>query len=438
MTKSFLTLCTAILLACPATAADLPAPLAEDDFFTFDPAKARLGQLLFYDKILSGNKNISCGTCHHATLGGSDGLSLGIGEGGLGLGPDRIAGADPITKRIPRNAPALWNIAHKDLTAVFHDGRLAKSAGMASGFDSPAGPDLPLGLETIIAAQAMFPITAEFEMSGNPGENTIADALENGFPAAWDVIANRVAGIPDYQAMFTESFDTVSGPEDITIVEIGNAIAAFVGTEWKNHDSPFDAYLTGDMSALTDKAMRGMDLFYGEAACGTCHSGTLMTDQAFHGLALPEFGPGRPLKGDSVARDVGRMEKTGQPEDAYLFRTPPLRNVALTAPYGHNGAYATLEGMVRHHLNPVPSLAAWTPDMAVLPDMPDLLTPDLAVQSDPWEMQRLKASVTITPVALPDEDVQAILAFLNALTGETAETLPFGRPDRVPSGLPVD
>ena len=85
--------------------------------------------MLFYDKILSGNRNISCGTCHHHDLGGGDGLSLGIGEGGQGLGPARRAesAADRIRKRIPRNAPALWNLGAGEITTLFHDGRLELS-----------------------------------------------------------------------------------------------------------------------------------------------------------------------------------------------------------------------------------------------------------------------------------------------------------------------
>ena len=82
--------------------------LDDSDFPSRDPAKEALGKLLMFDKILSGNRNISCGTCHHHDHGGSDGLSLGIGEGGTGVGPERTAGtgADRIKKRIPRNAPS--------------------------------------------------------------------------------------------------------------------------------------------------------------------------------------------------------------------------------------------------------------------------------------------------------------------------------------------
>ncbi|MDD9922135.1 MAG: cytochrome-c peroxidase, partial [Boseongicola sp.] len=116
----------ALCVAWPALAAELPRPFSNDDFIAFDPDQAKIGQLLFYDKILSGNRNISCGTCHHHDLGGTDSLSLGIGEGGEGLGKKRVAqtAADRIRKRIPRNAPALWNLGAKSIDVLFHDGRL--------------------------------------------------------------------------------------------------------------------------------------------------------------------------------------------------------------------------------------------------------------------------------------------------------------------------
>ncbi|MEM9431339.1 MAG: cytochrome-c peroxidase, partial [Pseudomonadota bacterium] len=99
----------------------LAGPLGPDDFRPVDPAAAEVGRLLFYDKILSGNQNISCGTCHHHELGTTDRLSLGIGEGGEGIGRERIAG--DIERRVPRNAPALWNLGAEEIRVLFHDGR---------------------------------------------------------------------------------------------------------------------------------------------------------------------------------------------------------------------------------------------------------------------------------------------------------------------------
>ncbi|SLN33589.1 Cytochrome c551 peroxidase precursor [Pseudoruegeria aquimaris] len=396
--------------------------------------------MLFYDKILSGNRNISCGTCHHHDLGGTDGLSLGIGEGGVGLGPERTAGTgeDRIKKRVPRNAPALWNLGAKEVRVLFHDGRLEISDLYGNGYDSPAEEWLPQGLETILAAQAVFPMVAQFEMAGNPKENEVAGAVHDRIDAAWPIIAKRVRTIPEYGRMFVEAFDHIDRPEQVTIVEIANAIAAFEGTEWQSYDSPFDQWLAGDTSALDDAQERGRKLFFGEAGCSGCHAGPRFTDQGFRALGLPAFGPGRTRRFDPIPRDVGRMGATDDLEDAYRFRTPSLRNVALTAPYGHNGAYATLEQMVRHHSDPEAARAAWKEADARLPEAPWLSAIDFVIRSDSREMARQAAALDIEPLRLSEDQIADLVAFLHALTGETALKRPLGRPERVPSGLPVD
>ncbi|MEO1239674.1 MAG: cytochrome c peroxidase [Pseudomonadota bacterium] len=424
----------------PAWANDLSEPVDPDDFIAADLSKAKIGQLLFYDKILSGNRNISCGTCHHHDLAGTDGLSLGIGEGGQGLGRDRTPGygSDRIVKRIPRNAPALWNLGHSSIDILFHDGRLSVSDLYGNGFDSPAEEWLPLGLDNIVAAQALFPLTSLAEMAGSPGENDIAGAVNDRIDAVWPIVAKRVRTIEAYGTLFVEAFETVETPEDVTIVEIGNALAAFITSEWQSFDSPYDQYLAGDRTALTGKQTRGMELFFGAAGCADCHNGPLLSDQEFHALGLPAFGPGRTRKFDPMPRDLGRMGKSDILADAYRFRTPMLRNVALTGPYGHNGAYPTLEAMVRHHLDADTALSRWTKADARLPDVPWLAAADFAIQQDRFEMDRQARARDLRPQPMADADIDALVAFLNALTGETAEIRPLGRPETVPSGLPVD
>lgn len=406
----------------------------------FDRDQAALGQLLFYDKILSGNRNIACSTCHHPDLGTGDGLSLGIGEGGSGLGPDRTPGNgdNRIRKRIPRNAPPLWNLGAREIHTMFHDGRLSRDDSYGNGFNSPAEEWLPTGFNSILAAQAVFPLVAQFEMAGNPRENEIAGAVHDRIDAAWPILAKRVRTIPEYGDQFVAAFDHITDTKQVTIVEIANALAAFMAVEWQSIDSPFDRYLNGDQLALSATQMSGAEIFYGKGDCTTCHSGNLMSDQKFYALGLPPFGPGRTRRFDPVVRDVGRMGESDALEDAYRFRTPMLRNVALTAPYGHNGAYPDLEGIIRQHLDPARSWKNWHQAMAALPPVPWVSKIDFVVWQDQRELERQQRVLDIKKVDLSDNEIHELVEFLQSLTGTSIDTPPFGVPDRVPSGLSID
>ena len=422
-----------LILAAPATADEVA-------FHPFDEAKAALGRLLFYDPILSGNRNISCGTCHHHETFSADGLSLGIGEGGRGVGAHRMAGegADAIAKRVPRHAPALWNVGALEFESFFHDGRVSRSEHYEVGYRTPAEEWLPEDLPHLLAVQALFPMVAQFEMAGNPRENEVAGAVHDRVDNAWPILAKRVRGVPGYGAMFVEAFEDVDHASEVTITHVAVALADFMGSEWRSLDSPYDRWRAGEAGALTAAEERGRALFAGRAGCAGCHSGPLLTDHGFHALALPPFGPGRTRRFDPLPRDVGRMAETDDLADAYRFRTPSLRNVALTAPYGHNGAYPTLEGIIRHHADPVRGLASWKPDLARLPAAPWLAAVDFAIQGDRHEMARVAARVDIAPVALSDADVADLVAFMGALTGGPSRHGRLGRPDAVPSGLAVD
>lgn len=419
--------------------ARLPDPPEQADFLPFDNDDAAVGKLLFYDKILSGNRNISCGTCHHPQLGTSDGLSLGIGEGGRGVGPQRLdgAGKDQILKRIPRNSTALWNLGAGDLQTLFLDGRLSVSDLYQNGFNSPAEEWLPAGLDNLLAAQALFPMVSQFEMAGNLNENEIIGAVHDRIDAAWPLIAGRVSEIDDYANHFIRHKSHIESAGDISIVDIGNAIGAFINAEWRRINSPFDHFLRGDDNALLAQQKRGLALFYGKAECDRCHSGPWLSDQRFHALGLPAFGPGRTRQYDLIARDPGRLAETDRLHDAYAFRTPMLRNVALTAPYGHNGAYDTLAGIIRHHIEPGKMRAAWQPAQAVLPDIPSLNRTDLLIQRNRLEMQRQRsAALTRISPPLTDPEISALVSFLEALTDSSVPLSDV--PAAVPSGLPVD
>ncbi|MFV1442480.1 cytochrome c peroxidase [Phaeobacter sp. JH60H1] len=431
------------LFAGSAAATDprFPPPLGASDFLPVDPAKAELGRLLFYDKILSGNRNISCGTCHHPRHGTSDGLSLGLGEGGEGLGRARVStrGRNRVQKRIPRNAPALWNLGAKSIRVLMHDGRISADPVYGNGFNTPAEEWLPDGLQSLLAAQALFPMTSSVEMAGNVGENEIIGASRDRIDLAWPIIAKRVRGLPTYAAGFVAAFDHIMAPEDVQITDIAEALAQFMVQDFTSFDSPFDAYLAGDATALTAQQKAGADLFFGSAGCSGCHAGPLFSDQNFYALGLPAFGPGRARRFDPYVRDVGRMGESDDLSDAYRFRTPMLRNVELTAPYGHNGAFPTLDRMIRHHLDPVASRSAWTPDDLQLPDVSWLAATDFVVQQDRFEMARqARARDIYLRRDLSDQDIAALIAFLTALTGAEARAETSSVPASVPSGLPVD
>ncbi|MEM9778387.1 MAG: cytochrome c peroxidase [Pseudomonadota bacterium] len=399
---------------------------------------AEVGRLLFYDKILSGNRNISCGTCHHHDLATGDGLSLGLGEGAVGLGPERRAAPGAIDKRIPRNAPPLWNLGAREIEVLFHDGRLSRSDDFGVGFNSPVEENLPQGLNGILAAQSLFPLTARFEMAGTREDNEVSRAAVRRMQEAWPLIARRVRAIPEYEALLRDAYPELTRREDIKIHHIVNAIADFINAEFRSFDSPYDRHLAGEAGVLTPAQDRGKALFFGEANCVACHAGPLLSDFGFHALALPQFGPGRTRLFDPAPRDVGRMGETDRLEDAYRFRTPMLRNVALTAPYGHNGAYRTLEGIVRHHLDPRGALTRWTPEEPLLPKVEGLSAVDFIALQDNRERARLTARIDIEPVALNDSQVTDIIAFLHALTGGESTKGRLGRPTNVPSGLEVD
>ena len=407
------------------------------EFTETDPARVELGQLLFYDPILSGNQEVSCATCHHPRFGTSDGVSLSLGDGAQGLGPDRVADPDNLPEqRVPRNAPALFNLGAAEFTHMFHDGRLEADSTRPNGIRTPLGDAMAEGFDSVLSAQAMFPVLSPDEMAGHYSENPISQAVRMGHLSlsggAWDQIAARVAAVPDYRARFD---DVLGQGAEIHFTDISNVMADFIRFEWRADRSPFDLYLAGE-AQLPEAAERGMALFYGEAGCAACHSGRFQTDHDFHAIAMVQIGPGKAARFESHARDEGRMHVTGDPDDAFAFRTPSLRNVTLTAPYGHAGAYATLEGVIRHHLDPVGSLYAYDRSQAILPELPGAL--DWRILDDADEMAAIAAANELAPLSLDDAQVADLVAFLESLTDVAGAEGQLGVPATVPSGLQVD
>ncbi|WP_036248536.1 cytochrome-c peroxidase [Methylobacter marinus] len=411
----------------------------EMDFPPRDMAKEQLGKLLFYDKILSGNKNTSCASCHHPLAGTGDGLSLGVGEGGKGLGimRDTGSGSDAIAERVPRNAPHLFNLGAREFVRVFHDGRVEQDSSAPSGFNTPAGDAFLMGMDHALAAQAAFPPTSNTEMAGQAGENDVADAAAAGdLQQVWSLLTARVMAIEEYRTLFAAAYPDLQVPENVTFTHIANAIGAFEAAAYRADNSPYDRYLQGDNQAMSKSAAEGLKIFTGKGQCASCHSGKFQTDHDFHALGVPQIGPG---KGDGFNGhdDYGREQVTGDANDRYRFRTPTLRNVAVTGPWGHDGAYNTLEAMVRHHLNPEQSLNAYDAAQAVLPSRADLDAQDFIVHNDDTSRFNLANSIEINPVALNDNEIKLLLDYLHALTDPNSLDLRYTAPARVPSGLPL-
>jgi cytochrome c peroxidase len=412
-----------------------------------NPHKTELGRMLFWDKILSGARNISCVTCHLPEAATSDALPLPIGEGGVGTMKNRYMPEDRKDNFIfvRRNSPDLFN--RGKFVTMFWDGRvmMRENGEFRALFSSTLPKDhriwtpqkrlLPKGLDNALAAQAMFPPTSDIEMKSVSHENTLGRLEDWDRLKIWDELIGRLRAIEEYRRLFAKAYPDVS-PEELSFVHAANALAAFQVEAFTLTDAPFDNYLRGEDQALTTMEKRGALLFYGKARCASCHSGPLMTDQVFHNRVVPQLGPGKgynPGGGPDGTWDGGRGGVTGWTGDWYRFRTPPLRNVEKTGPWMHDGAYSDLESAVRHQLNPIQAAKEYDPAR----HLPEIYissyrghqTERIASLADPAE---------IAPISLTDTEVDELIAFLKSLTSPQVDDLTRWTPSRVPSGLPVE
>jgi len=264
------------------------------------PEAIELGRALFWDPILSGDRDIACATCHHPAFAYTDGLAVSVGTGGHGVGPARAAGPGG---RVKRNAMTVLGAAFNGLT-----------------FDGAAAPEqAPMFWDNRTAsleAQALGPIRSGVEMRGGHfSEDQILD----------EIVA-RLSGIPAYVAKFAAAF----GEAVVSAATLAKAIAAFERTLVPTRSS-FDRYLEGEDDAMTTSQIRGMHGFIAQG-CSRCHSGPMLSDFQLHRLPVREVAPD---SGDGSGR----------------FRTPTLRMITHTAPYMHNGSIATLDGTIDFYHN---------------------------------------------------------------------------------------
>jgi cytochrome c peroxidase len=388
------------------------------------PALVELGRALAFDKILSGNKDIACMTCHLPSFGTGDDRSLSIGQGATGLGPARV---HPQGAFIPRNAPPAFNLfADK---ALFWDGRVEV---LPNGtVKTPAGVKLNAHMAGIFefgaaSALPMFPVLSPEEMRGTGG-NELADIKDKAPQQVWKALMTRLGAIPEYRRMFEAAYPGTRFSQ-MNFAHASNAIAGFLVDQLAFNASPWDQFLAGNDEAMTETQLQGAKDFM-SARCSVCHNGSTLSDGKFHNVAVAQIGPG---KGDGLdgKDDFGRMRETGKAADQYAFRTPALRNVELTGPYGHDGAFPDLRSFVDHYSESDLKLRNFSP-AALEP----LLQPTLLRNSEAILATR---DTLLSGVVFPDETIDEVTAFMLALTDPAARDLSRVVPARVPSGLPVD
>ena len=285
----------ALLAASPAFAADDAALLrrAQQIFqplpkYTSDPGAAlakeqvALGRRLFFDPRITADGDVSCATCHQPALYGTDGKPTSIG----------------VKQRLhPRNAPTIFNAA---LYSIIH-------------------------------------WRGDRESLQDQAEQALTGAISSGLNEH-DVI-DRLRRIDGYAPFFAVAFPTDSNP--MTVKNMAKAIVAYERTLLTS--APFDAYLAGNVDALSPAARKGLETFT-NTGCVACHNGV-----GVGGGMYRKFGIVEDYWSATGSRsiDKGRVEVTKDPDDLYVFRVPSLRYVAMTAPYFHDGSVATLAEAVK-------------------------------------------------------------------------------------------
>ncbi|MGF1527039.1 MAG: FG-GAP-like repeat-containing protein [Candidatus Competibacterales bacterium] len=417
----------------PLNAIDEAPPLAS--------SWVRLGRELFFSKTLSGGEDVACASCHHPLLGGGDGLALPVGESphrADRVGPGRwhnwLASGDPKARggpNVPRHSPTTFNAQLLQRSLLF-DGRVFRLYGAAAeplqrAIRTPDSnlwqPD-PAAGETLLGAQARFPVISPQEMRGfhfarGRSNEEVRQALlkrlqeqPSDHRHSWLARFRQAAGNPNGSAA-----------ELITFANVQRALAAYQASQ-RFIDNRWYRYLRGDRQSLTAREQTGALLFFkrpaaGGAGCVVCHSPPFFSDEKFHNIAIPQVGRGIQPNG----ADFGRYEVTRKEEDRFGFRTPSLLNVAVTPPYGHTGVFADLPSVIHHHLDPERSIKQFDFEFTNHGQLRHVAhlyrnaraNTEVALR-DLLLKQQLGTSLLAKDVALTTEQIDALVAFLNALT----------------------
>lgn len=337
-----------ILLLCisSAHAENIDSILRKDiDFFEIRPIPEKqliqnrplveLGKRLFISPILSGNKNISCMTCHDPKLGTSDGKILSQNHNGKDV--------------LARNSQNLFNTGLPSRIHLFWDGRVSfnpqdktfQTPEESFNGLNPKRADITSKMSSALSMQAIFPIASMEEMRGSFGENEISNAKTN--LEAWDLITQRVQSHPGMKQLLLKAYPN---QQLFNIGHLGEALAAFIREEFHSDGSPFHRYLKGDITAMNAKEKEGLRVFIQRGKCIACHQGGELGLNTFYAsVGVPQFSK-RPF-----GIDLGRGNIQGENFKKYFFRTPSLLNLSSTGPYMHNGAYETIRDVINHYSN---------------------------------------------------------------------------------------
>lgn len=267
--------------------------------------KTKLGRLLFFDPILSGNKDVACATCHHPKNGFAEFRDISIGVNGKGFGSKRVFNKPNNIPFVKRNAHTVLNTAFNGIDSLHH-------------YAPETSPMFWDNRVKSLENQAIEPLKAMEEMRGlNYSETSILEE-----------VVSRLKSIPEYKNLFKSVFN-----QAITIDNIAKAIAAYERTLIANN-SRFDQYMRGDSTAISLSEKSGFNLFK-KVGCINCHNGPMFTDYKIHVLSVPE-------------NDKLHIVDDGF-EKQFGFRTPTLRNLRHTSPYMHNGTMLSLEKVLEFY-----------------------------------------------------------------------------------------
>jgi cytochrome c peroxidase len=412
-----------------------------------DP-KIKLGQLLFFSHSLSGDLTVSCATCHHPDLGGSDGLSLSLGVAVMdaaAVGPDRELNPandlDPAADGGPnmhRNSLTVFNSALFDRSMTF-DGRVfvideeVNPGGEGQRIRTPESGSLydRTAADGLMEVVAKFPLTNHNEMRAYlfsaESDEEYREHLTARLRGERDGGYLSAQGPANWLASFRQAFaePDATAQEVITLVNVQRALAAFMKS-MIFVESPWKRYVEGDSMAISESAKRGALLFYRSKAkdglgCASCHSGDFFTDEKFYNVGFPQIGRGfmRPEKDD-----VGRWNSTRREEDKYAFRVPSLLNVEVTAPYGHAGTFDGLADAIRYHANPREAMERFDFSLSHLAQLAGKISYPYAEGHTRTTMEAV--SFTSAELSLPGRDltrqeVEDVAAFLRALTDDCVQ-----------------